>query len=73
MARPVYWIGELPDVCRLTGEKLHMWFIDGKTKAGPWAIMSVKAHQAHGCGLGQGRGQKYEYQPNTGRWLKVEG
>jgi hypothetical protein len=46
--------------------------IDGKTKAGPWALMNPTSHQLFGCGLGLGLGQKYVKQAD-GRWLKTEG
>jgi cell division protein FtsI/penicillin-binding protein 2 len=47
--------------------------IDGKTKNGPWAIMTPTSWRQHGVGkLGTGYGQKYEKQID-GRFLKVEG
>lgn len=49
-------------------------FIDGKTVYGPWAMMSPEAFALHGTGrLGLGVGQRYQRQPVTNRWLKVEG
>lgn len=29
---------------------------------GPWGIMCSACHQEHGCGLGEGKGQKYQHQ-----------
>jgi hypothetical protein len=47
--------------------------IDGKTKHGPWAIMTPTSWKQHGVGqFGTGYGQKYEKQ-SDGRFLKVEG
>jgi len=48
-------------------------FIDGKTKEGPWAIMSIDSWRLYSRGqLGQGWGQRYKKQKD-GKWLKVEG
>mgnify|MGYP003388125620 CR=1 FL=1 len=47
-------------------------FIDGKTRMGPWAIMSPSNFSLYGAGLGTGLGQRYKKQDN-GNWLKVEG
>lgn len=72
MTGEVYWTGDVPEYCQLTRKLLTHTFIDGKTKMGPWAIMSEDAHAKYGVGLGQGKGQKYQHQRN-GKWLKVEG
>lgn len=42
--------------------------IDGNTVFG-WAVICDSCHAAYGCGLGTGRGQKYEH----GNPQKVEG
>ena len=34
-------------------------FEDGKTKRGPWANMCEHCFNAHGVGLGTGKGQRY--------------
>lgn len=55
------------------GAPIGKVFIDGATRRGPWAIMSVASWKMHGVGrLGLGAGQKYERQKD-GRWLKIEG
>lgn len=37
------------------------FFVDGKTKQGPWALMCPECFESHGIGrLGQGLGQKYD-------------
>ena len=46
--------------------------IDGKTRMGPWALMTPESHAAYGCGLGMGQGQRYRLRPD-GIWIKVEG
>lgn len=46
--------------------------IDGKTTQRPWAIMTPESHAKLGCGLGIGKGQKYELQED-GKWLLTEG
>jgi hypothetical protein len=69
---PVYWlspVGEKDDF----GDKVRSVIIDGKTKHGPWALMTPLSWDLHGIGqLGLGCGQKYEKQID-GKWLKVEG
>ena len=54
-------------------EPITTAFIDGRTKYGPWAIMTPLSWGQHGIGrLGTGFGQRYEKQAD-GQWLKVEG
>jgi hypothetical protein len=67
------WMGTTPKKCQLTGANITTAFIDGKTKMGPWAIMSPEAHKVNGCGLGQGRGQRYEWNDAMKAWVKTEG
>lgn len=71
MSEQKYWLGfvGLKDDF---DDPIKEVFIDGATVHGPWAIMTPYSHQRHGCGLGQGRGQKYRKQAD-GKWLKVEG
>jgi hypothetical protein len=72
MEQEKYWFGKLPpnDDFGVPYEKI---MIDGKTKQGPWANMTITSWRLHGCGkLGTGFGQKYKKQPD-GRWLKIEG
>lgn len=61
-----------PNCCDICKIKITSVFIDGKTKFGPWADMCLNCHTIHGVGLGLGRGQKYELQPD-GKYRKVEG
>jgi len=49
-----------PTHCDVTGSPLTNVMYDAKTKRGPWATMSQRGWEAHGCGrLGTGFGQKY--------------
>lgn len=49
-----------PTECQITKARLGAVMYDGKTKHGPWAIMSETAWELYGCGrLGTGFGQKY--------------
>ena len=49
-----------PTECQITKARLGAVMYDGKTKHGPWAIMSATAWELYGCGrLGAGFGQKY--------------
>ncbi len=67
-----YWYGEVGQVddfnSTINGE-----IIDGKTRQGPWALMTPQSWRLHGVGkLGTGYGQRYQKQAD-GKWLKVEG
>jgi hypothetical protein len=67
-----YWYGSLPDEDDF-GVPYKNIMIDGRTKQGPWANMTLTSWRIHGCGmLGTGNGQKYKKQ-SDGRWLKIEG
>jgi hypothetical protein len=54
------WMGTAPQLCQLCSNPLKKQFVDGKTQMGPWGIMCVSCHKRRGCGLGTGRGQKYD-------------
>ena len=67
-----YWMSPIP-IHDDFGEELVDIFIDGKTKFGPWGIMTPNNYKKFGIGvLGLGFGQKYQKQPD-GKWLKIEG
>jgi hypothetical protein len=70
--QPVYWTGDLghkDDFGRVYGTVM----VDGKTKDGPWANMTLESWRIHGIGIfGTGCGQRYEKQTD-GKWLKVKG
>lgn len=70
--KPKYWLGEPPDKCDIGSEPITTEFVDGATTYGPWGFMCLKCHKSFGKGLGTGRGQKYEKQPD-GRWMKTGG
>lgn len=69
--RPVYWVSHVRPVDDWD-DPITTEFIDGRTKYGPWAIMTPNNHMVHGVGTGTGKGQRYRKQ-DDGRWLKVEG
>lgn len=56
----VKWSSPVPEYCQLCGFTLSEFFIDGKTKYGPWGIMCQDCHEEHGVGLGTGKGQRYD-------------
>ena len=70
--QPRYWSGDVPAQCQLSQRSITDTFIDGATSYGPWAIMHPQAHDMYGRGLGMGKGQQYEKQPD-GRWMKTAG
>lgn len=65
------WAGKVPATDDF-GHSITTTFIDGKTKLGPWAIMSPKSHDKYGVGLGTGKGQRY-VQRTSGAWEKDAG
>lgn len=68
------WGGSAPSRCEVCDGELKTGFVDGKTLAGPWAIMCLECHRKIGIGCGTGRGQKYILEQNGGHeWVKVEG
>jgi hypothetical protein len=56
------WMGSEPrcDFCPKDAGAPTPYFVDGKTRIGPWAIMCPTHHKSMGLGLGTGRGQKYD-------------
>ena len=65
-----YWMGSKQTVDDF-GDKIENTFIDGKTKFGPWGIMTPASFEKFGIGLGLGKGQKYEL--TNRKFLKTEG
>lgn len=67
-----YWMGSINDKDDF-GAPIVDIFIDGKTnQSGAWGIMSPESFRKYGTGLGTGKGQKYQKQPD-GKWKKIEG
>ena len=71
MAKTVDWIGSTPTNCDVCGKPILDTFVDGKTRGGPWGMMCVPCHGAHGVGLGLGRGQRYR--KSNDKWKKEAG
>lgn len=69
--KKVYWLSGV-GIDDDFNDKVENTIIDGKTKTGPWGLMTPASFARFGVGLGTGLGQKYEKQPD-GKWLKVEG
>lgn len=66
-----YWIGAIEN-CDLCHKPIKDVFIDGSTLYGPWATMCKHCFNVRGRGVGTGKGQMYELQPD-GQWLKIQG
>ena len=51
------------DICKDALDRFinKMWFVDGKTTSGPWALMCPECFEHYGVGLGSGKGQKYDF------------
>ena len=62
MSETKKWKGTWPAKCDFCHGELTKvdWFVDGRTKQGPWALMCPVCHLMDGVGLGTGRGQKYD-------------
>lgn len=69
--KEVFWSGSAQR-CDFCKNELTAEFLDGRTHIGSWAIMCPSCAVKHGVGIGQGRGQVYQKQPD-GRWKKVRG
>lgn len=69
---PVYWLSEPPDACQLCGQPIAGSFADAWTKSGVRGSLDLKCLRIAGVGVGEGKGQIYQHQPD-GRWLKIEG
>lgn len=67
------WIGEPPKECDLCSYPLVALFVDGRTREGPWGFMCMPCFERFGCGLGLGRGQLYQYDKGTDKWIKIAG
>lgn len=53
------WMGRKPTNCDICHNGITDWWVDGKTKFGPWANMCSQCFGKHGIGMGLGKGQKY--------------
>ena len=69
----IKWQGNegICDICRDALDRFvnKMWFVDGRTTSGRWAMMCPECFEHYGVGLGTGKGQKYDF--NT--MEKIEG
>lgn len=66
------WAGPPPTTCDVCGVPITVTFIDGRaTVNGAWGFMCPSCHLLDGCGLGPGKGQRYERKGN--RWVKTLG
>lgn len=62
-----------PTECQLCNKPITDAVVDGQVKeVSSWAYMCSECHEKHGVGLGMGKGQRYEKQPD-GSFVKVGG
>jgi len=54
------WLGTTPVKCDCCTREPRKFFVDGKTRFGPWMIMCDECFSQFGVGLGLGKGQKYD-------------
>jgi len=47
------------DICGCRIKGVVPYFVDGKTKYGPWGLLCPECHKQYGVGVGYGIGQKY--------------
>lgn len=64
-----HYIGQPPLVDDF-GVFIRDAFVDGRTKYGPWATMTLESFEVHGVGLGTGKGQKYVL--TEGAWVNPD-
>lgn len=62
----VEWRGNMPPYCDFCSSYTYTEPVsaqyDGKTTDGPWALMCESHFEAHGIGLGTGKGQRITYE-----------
>jgi hypothetical protein len=63
------WRGTVPTHCDICRKPLSQQFVDGNTIAGLWAMMCAICHSREGCGIGPGKGQRYDLKT----LVKIEG
>lgn len=59
----------LPAQCDVCGDAITREFVDGATRAGPWACMCTRCYCRIGRGLGTGLGQLYK-RDDSGEFIK---
>lgn len=69
--KAIYWNAPVPQR-DFAGDEICEIFIDGKTRLGPWGLMTPKTFTRYGLGFGVGRGQMYIKQ-SDGRWMQDDG
>lgn len=70
--RPKAWLGPVPKVCDLCAEPLVEVFYDAQVR-GRWGCFCQLCQDQLQRPLGPGKGQRYEYDPTSGRWPKTAG
>lgn len=67
----IKWLGTVSSKCDFCNNDMkdEKFFYDFKSNFGPWGLGCEKCFKLHGCGLGTGKGQKF----NMVTREKVEG
>lgn len=72
MPSEVYWCGDPPPACQLSGAPFNGVMYDANLPGVGWGNFNEATFKRYGGRLGTGFGQKYEQQAD-GRWKKVAG
>lgn len=66
----IFWTSSFDtcNICNMVIKNKVEYFVDGKTKTGPWALMCPECFKKHGIAIGYGTGQKYD--ASTGKLLE---
>ena len=76
MKKRKQWIGSPPTECDLCHAPISNVFVDAclfLQGQRIWGNVCKTCHQEYGVGLGEGKGQEYWLDEETGKFLKIEG
>ena len=65
------WVGST--WCDMCGHLCVSILYDARTNFRPWATMCYDCYRQYGVALGNGMGQKYQFDDDEEKFIKVEG